>query len=94
MSVFTPVGWVGGVSWAWAPGRTTFATTSPIYVIVANQPIRSRADARYFLSWIDRLDAAVRVHQGWNTEVEQEAVLGHIAQARVEFEKLLADTGR
>jgi TolB protein len=65
-----------------------FATTSPIYVLVGNAPIRSRADAEYFLAWIERLDAAARIHEGWNTGSEKSAVLGHIIQARLEFERL------
>jgi hypothetical protein len=33
--------------------RYPFAETGPIYVYVGEQPIRSRADAEYFVGWID-----------------------------------------
>jgi TolB protein len=63
-----------------------YATTSPIYVTVGGKPIRSLADADYFLSWIDRLEAATRAHREWNTEEEQSTVLAAIQRARAEFE--------
>jgi TolB protein len=62
-----------------------YATTSPIYVTVAGKPIRSRADAEYFIQWIDRLKQAVLASREWNTEREQSDVLGIIEQARAEF---------
>jgi Tol biopolymer transport system component len=62
-----------------------FATTSPVYVTVADAPIRSAEAVRYFLAWIDRLDAAARAHEGWNTEDEKRTVLAQIAAARAVF---------
>jgi hypothetical protein len=59
-----------------------FATTSPIYVIVDDKPIRSAADAQFFLGWIDRLDAFVRGQTGWNTDAERDAVLDSLTRAR------------
>ena len=32
-----------------------YATTSPVYVSVAGAPVRSAADAAYFVAWVDRL---------------------------------------
>jgi TolB protein len=63
----------------------TYATTSPVYVIVGRQPIRSAADAEYFMAWIDRLTAAVEQHPGWNGKEEQGTVLATLAKARAEF---------
>jgi hypothetical protein len=63
----------------------TYATTSPVYVIVGGQPIRSAADAEYFMAWIDRLTAAVGQHPGWNGKEEQGTVLATLAKARAEF---------
>jgi TolB protein len=85
-------GWYTLRAWSDKPAEPIldlypFATTSPIYVTVGNAPIRSRPDAEYFMAWIDRLDAAARVHDGWNTGAEKSAVLGHIRAARFEFEK-------
>lgn len=89
-------GWYTLRAWSDKPAEPIldlypFATTSPIYVIVNNMPIRSRADAEYFVAWIDRLDQAARVHEGWNTGVEKSAVLGHIIQARLELVKLMGE---
>lgn len=35
------------------------AHTSPIYIQVKNRPLNSKPDAEYFLTWIDRLEAAL-----------------------------------
>jgi len=64
-----------------------YATTSPVYVIVGGQPIRSPGDAEYFMAWIDRLAAGVKQHTGWNGKAEQGAVLALLAKARAEFER-------
>src|SRR5262249_9611292 len=47
-----------------------FATTSPIYVTVAGEPVRSPADAAYFVAWIDRLVDAASAHGGYDTAEE------------------------
>jgi TolB protein len=62
-----------------------FGTTSPIYVTVAGTPVRSRADANYFVTWMDRLIAAAGAHTGWNTTAEREEVVGLLNKARAEF---------
>jgi len=64
-----------------------FATTSPIYVTVADQPVRSPRDAAFFLEWIDRVRQQVEAHTGWNTKAERSDVLGVIAKARAAFER-------
>ncbi len=58
-----------------------FGTTSPIYVTVAGASVRSRADALYFGTWVDRLETWARAHPGWNTAGEKEAVLKMLAEA-------------
>jgi hypothetical protein len=63
-----------------------YATTSPVYVIVGGRPIRSAEDAQYFMAWIDRLTAGVKLHAGWNGKEEQGTVLEMLAKARAEFE--------
>ena len=62
-----------------------FASTSPIYVQVGDAPIRSREDAEYFLTWLDRLEAGIRAHTGWNTPAERDEALQTLAAARAEF---------
>ncbi|MEP7324348.1 MAG: CehA/McbA family metallohydrolase, partial [Gemmatimonadota bacterium] len=63
-----------------------FSHTSPIYVLLADQPIRSRESADYFLAWIGRLEEGVLAHTGWNTPAERDSVLSHIREARSVFE--------
>ncbi len=63
-----------------------YATTSPIYVTVGTQPIRSALDAEYFLAWIDRLKSGAERNTAWNSEWEKLQVLESIRQARTEFE--------
>jgi hypothetical protein len=64
-----------------------FASTSPVYVTVGGQPVRSREDAEYFITWIDRVKQEVEKHEGWNTREERDSVLTTIARAREEFER-------
>jgi TolB protein len=64
-----------------------FATTSPIYVDVAGERVRSPSDKQYFLTWLDRLDADVSGYAWFNTEAERAHVLGQIAAARTVFEQ-------
>ena len=62
-----------------------FATTSPIYLTVGGAPMRSPADAHYFVQWLDQLAPQVQAHQGWNDERERDRVLGDIVAARAFF---------
>jgi hypothetical protein len=59
-----------------------YATTSPIYVRVKDQPRRSKAAARYFLRWLDRLQTATEQNQGYRSTTERAAVLDDIRKAR------------
>jgi hypothetical protein len=62
-----------------------FATTSPVYVLVGSQPIRSEEDSRYFARWIERLEQAASAHTGWNTDAEKREVLDRLARAKAIF---------
>jgi TolB protein len=62
-----------------------YATTSPVYLSVGGRPARSRADAEFFVAWIDRMRSAVEAHQHWNTEEERRDVLETLARARSEY---------
>src|SRR5690349_8055560 len=62
--------------------RYPFGSTSPVYVTVGNEAVRSPEDAEFFMRWIDRLDAAAQAHEGWNTAAEREHVLRLLAEAR------------
>lgn len=65
--------------------RYPFASTSPIYVRVGDAPVRSPADAAYFVRWLDRLVAAARADTGWNAAREQAAVLARFERARAVY---------
>jgi TolB protein len=65
-----------------------YATTSPIYITVANSSPDRKEDAAYFEAWIDRMVAAARVFQDWNNAEEQSAVLQQLAGARAVYEHL------
>jgi Tol biopolymer transport system component len=64
-----------------------FASTGPIYVRVADQPVRSAEDAAFFVRWIERMEAFARSSTAWNTPAEQASVLRTLAQARAVFTK-------
>jgi dipeptidyl aminopeptidase/acylaminoacyl peptidase len=64
-----------------------FASTSPIYVRVGDQPVRSGEDAAFFVRWIERMEAFARASTAWNTPAEQASVLRTLAQARAVFTK-------
>jgi hypothetical protein len=77
---------------AWSSGArhpifdfAPMATTSPIYITVGGAPVRSRADAEYFIAWIDRLVTSAEQYQEYNTPAEKERVLARLAEARAEY---------
>ncbi len=65
-----------------------FASTSPIYVRVGEQPVRSLEDAAFFVRWIDRLLDAARRHGDWNTPAERSATLRQFTDARAVYVRL------
>jgi len=67
-----------------------FATTSPIYVTVGGEPVRSPKDAEYFIAWIDRLIENARSHAGYNTAEEKSVVLKLLTDARAVYSERAA----
>ena len=63
------------------------AETSPVYVYCGNQPIRSRADAEYFLRWVDDVGRQAEAHPGWRSARERKHVLDQFAEARRVWEQ-------
>jgi hypothetical protein len=59
-----------------------YATTSPIYVRVGDEPVKSKEDAAYFVAWIGRLIAAAEAHPAWNSENEKASVLDLLQRGR------------
>jgi hypothetical protein len=64
-----------------------YATTSPIYVVVDGQPIRSEQDAAYFMQWIDRLGTEVKAYRDFNSEAERTHVLQQLGKAWADIVK-------
>ena len=96
---------IAGSAWftlrAWSPHAAEpvldiypFATTSPIYVTVADRAIRSAADARYFQQWIDRVAAAASAHPGWNDDREKKDVLERLFAAKAVFARRNEEAAR
>jgi hypothetical protein len=62
-----------------------YATTSPIYVTVAQRKPRSPEDARYFAAWIDRIVETTAAYPDWNNAAEKRSVLERLTQAKAVF---------
>jgi hypothetical protein len=69
------------------PGSGAFGHTSPIYVEVSDHPPEARADAEYFLAWIDRLWSEVRRRNRIPAR-HQEHVESQVAAARAVYQRL------
>jgi Tol biopolymer transport system component len=83
----TQSGWCLARAWSDKPQHPIldaypYATTSPIYVNVGNEPVKSKDDATYFVAWIDRLIAAAEAHSVWNNETEKRSVLDLLQRGR------------
>ena len=59
-----------------------YATTSPIYLSVGGEPVRSAKDAAYFVAWIDRLSQAAGNYPDWRSAAEKQHVLKLLSDAR------------
>jgi len=66
-----------------------YATTSPVFVTIGGEPIRSREDATFFIKWIDKVRVAAAASGDYNSQAERDAVLKHIDTARKVFEQRL-----
>ena len=62
--------------------RRPMATTNPVYVLVGDQPIRSKESADYFVEWIEKLTEMADEHPGWRSDAEREHVLAQFDHAR------------
>jgi hypothetical protein len=61
-----------------------YGTTSPIYLTVSSRSQKSPLDAKYFLTWVDRLIGRTELND-WNTEAEKTVVLNDLRRARAVF---------
>ncbi len=64
-----------------------YATTSPIYIFLNQQPVRSTEDATYFLQWIDKVYESAS-KQVYLTESEKALTLNNINEARKVYERI------
>ncbi len=64
-----------------------YATTNPVFVQVADQPMHSSKDADYFMAWIDRIAESAATHPDYNSDAEKQQVMSHLSQAKARFEQ-------
>jgi len=62
-----------------------YATTTPIYVRVGEQPPHSPEDAAYFGAWIERIRESVNNNHDYNDDSERQAILSHLSAAEQRF---------
>jgi hypothetical protein len=80
-------GWVLVRAWNDAASPDIFdlypyATTNAFFFRDPNASFHCGKDADYFLSWLERLQSAASIHEGYNTKTERETTLGEIRAAR------------
>ena len=59
-----------------------YATTSPVYVTIADKKAYSKEDADYFAAWIDRTIEITDRYPDWNSAEEKEGVMKKLREAR------------
>jgi hypothetical protein len=84
---FTKGGWVGVR--LYGSGRPQ-AHSSPVYVEVAGKPAGSKADAEYFLAWIDRLEAQLKKRDRVPSDGLKKHVDDQLDAARDVYRKIAA----
>jgi hypothetical protein len=63
-----------------------FAATMPVWVTAGGKPVRSRADAEYFVEWMDETLKKALALPSWNNERERAATRRLYAEARRKME--------
>ncbi len=69
--------------------RNPVAHTNPVYVEIADKPQTAKADAEYFLKWIDRLEGDLRKRNRMHTG--QKHIEAQLLQARSVYRALLGE---
>jgi len=62
-----------------------YATTSPIYIDVADKKPRSPEDAKYFAAWIERTIQITEKYPDWNSPQEKETAMQRLREAQKIF---------
>ena len=73
-------------------GEGQRAHTNPIYVEMQGHAMDGKADALFFLAWIDRLEVALRVRDRMHTG--REHVESHLGFARAVYRDLVQPAGQ
>jgi hypothetical protein len=60
-----------------------------VYVTVAGKPAGSAEDARYFLTWIDRLWNTVQERDRFPDKRSQEEIQAEVDEARKVYQKMI-----
>ncbi len=63
-----------------------YATTSPIYVTIADRKPHSPEDAKYFAAWIQRTIEVTEKYPDWNSAEEKEGVMKKLREAQKIYE--------
>ena len=66
----------------------TYATTSPVYVILGGKRAYSKKDAEYFKAWIDRVVEITDEYPDWNSAREKAYVMKKLREARAVYQTL------
>ena len=66
--------------------RYPYATTNPVFISVNGERPHSKADADYFLAWIERIRESVESHEIYNDDTERDLILANLELARQEYE--------
>ncbi len=68
--------------------------TNPVWVTVANHPVRSRAASEYCLRWIDTLQKMADGWPGWRSQKEKAHVFAQFEEARRVYRRLASEAGQ
>jgi hypothetical protein len=63
------------------------AFTNPVWILVADQPIRDKASAEYSLRWIDKLQTLADAWPGWRSPKEKAQVYAQFDEARAIYRR-------
>jgi hypothetical protein len=66
-----------------------FAATMPVWIIIGGKPVRSSADAQYFIDWMDRTLKQALALPAWNNEEEREQTRRLYLEAKTRMQKRL-----
>lgn len=69
-------------------GRMRQAHTSPVYIVVDEKPVASKADAEYMIRWIDRLLQVTNKPGRYSSDTERADVRAIFQKARKEYESI------